>query len=159
MVLASIALGSNLPDRAVHIIAGAMGLASLASTRLISLSTIHETQPVGPVAQGPYLNAAAVIETSLEPHELLKNLHAIESSRGRMRESEIRWGPRTLDLDLLTYGSLKLNSPELILPHPRLLERAFVLVPLTEIAPDLPIPNSTLIHHTPHSALSNLLQA
>lgn len=153
MVLVSIALGSNLPNRADHLLAGVLGLASLPRSQLISLSTVHETQPVGPVAQGPYLNAAAILKTSLSPEDLLVALHEIERSRGRQRESEVRWGPRTLDLDILTYGDVTHHTPSLTIPHPRLLERAFVLGPLSEIAPNLPIPHSG---HTPQTALKAL---
>jgi 2-amino-4-hydroxy-6-hydroxymethyldihydropteridine diphosphokinase len=89
------------------------------------------------VPQGPYLNAAALLETALTPHELLGALHEIELRHGRDRASSPRFGPRTLDLDLLIHGGTILDTPELTLPHPRMHERAFVLEPLAEIAPDM----------------------
>ena len=97
---------------------------------------MHETEPFGPVAQGPFLNAAAVIETALSARALLRALLAIELMAGRNREADVeRCGPRTLDLDLLLYGGAVIEEPDLVVPHPRMHERVFVLAPLTEIAP------------------------
>ena len=98
--------------------------------------------PVGPIPQGPYLNAAALLSTTLSPRALLDHLQSIERSRNRDRTTEQRWGPRTLDLDLLVFGDYAGDQPGLTLPHTRLRERAFVLIPLAAIAPDLPIPAS-----------------
>lgn len=134
LVRAAIGLGSNVGDRASHLNAAVDALRTLPFTRLVAVSSVHETEPVGPVAQSHYLNAAAVIETSLAPLELLAAMHAIEASRGRRRESEQRWGPRTLDLDLLLYGEERVEAGGLTVPHPRMHERAFVLEPLREIA-------------------------
>lgn len=100
-------------------------------------SRVIETDPVGPAGQGAYLNAAALIVTTLPPEELLAALLAIERSAGRDREASIRWGPRTLDLDILLYGDLIVAEPGLTIPHPLMHERGFVLVPLAEIGPDL----------------------
>ena len=94
------------------------------------------TPPWGDEAQAHFINACIEIETSLDPHALLFTLHKIERKFGRDRAHETRWGPRTLDLDLIAYDDISLDRPELTLPHPRLFERAFVLVPLVEIAPD-----------------------
>jgi 2-amino-4-hydroxy-6-hydroxymethyldihydropteridine diphosphokinase len=157
---AAIALGSNLGDRAGHISSALRALGDLPGTSLVACSSLYETAPVGPVPQGPFLNAAAVLSTSLTPRELLSALQSIERLRGRDRSSGQRWGPRTLDLDLLVYGQTVLDEPGLTLPHPRLHERAFVLVPLAEIAPNLPIPASAgRPATTPARALEELRRA
>ncbi|WP_457633295.1 2-amino-4-hydroxy-6-hydroxymethyldihydropteridine diphosphokinase [Oceanithermus desulfurans] len=131
---ALVALGSNLGDRAGHLLGAVAALARRPEVRLAGLSRIYETEPVGPAGQGPYLNAVLAVETGLGPLELLEVLLAIERAHGRVRRE--RWGPRTLDLDLLDFGGRVLERPGLSLPHPRLYERAFVLVPLAEVAPD-----------------------
>jgi len=136
----AIALGANLGDRRAHIVFALEEIAALPLTAIIAASTFHETQPVGPISQGLFLNAAALLVTRLTPQALLHHLHLIESAHGRDRASEQRWGPRTLDLDVLVYGDLVLDSPALTIPHARMAERAFVLEPLAEIAPDLRIP-------------------
>jgi len=99
-----------------------------------------QTEPIGPVPQGSYLNAAAVIRTALTPRALLGALLDIERSRGRDRASEQRWGPRTLDLDLLLYADRVIEEPGLTVPHPRLYERMFVLIPLAQIAGEVVVP-------------------
>jgi 2-amino-4-hydroxy-6-hydroxymethyldihydropteridine diphosphokinase len=137
---AAIALGSNLGDRHAHIRAAVAALGRLPGSRLIALSETFETEPVGPVPQGPYINAAAKIETSLGPRELLDRLLEIEKHQGRDRAAEQRWGPRTLDLDLLLYDDLTLHEPGLQLPHPRLHERLFVLEPLAQVWPEAVVP-------------------
>src|SRR5690606_2631377 len=101
------------------------------------ISSLYETPPWGPVPQGPYLNACIGVETSLSPRALLELGLAIERDHGR--ERTIRWGPRTLDIDLLLYGTDHVDEDGLIVPHPRMAERAFVLVPLAEIAPELEV--------------------
>ena len=129
---AFVALGANLGARAQTLIAA---LASLETeqTHVVAASGFLETKPVGPVEQPDYLNAAAELRTLLTPWELLSVLQAIELEHGRTRE--IHWGPRTLDLDLLMYDQLITEDPELVLPHPRMMERRFVLQPLCEISP------------------------
>lgn len=139
-VVAHIALGSNVGDRRAHIDAALNALRALPGSRLAAVSSIVETLPVGPVPQGPFLNAAAALETTLAARELLEGLQGIERSRGRDREGEQRWGPRTLDLDLLLYGAAIIDEPGLTVPHPRLQERRFVLEPLAEIAPEVVVP-------------------
>ena len=99
-------------------------------------SSDYTTPPWGVTDQPPFINAAISVGTGLEPRALLARAHAVERIFGRNRENEERWGPRTLDIDLIAYNDLTLNEPDLILPHPRLFERAFVLVPLAEIVPD-----------------------
>lgn len=112
--------------------------------KLLRLSHLIETEAVGP-PQSKYLNGVAEIETTLSPHRLKDELHAIEAALGRDRSRETRWGPRTCDLDLLLYGELVVNEPDLTLPHPRLHQRRFVLEPLAEIAPEVvhPVLNKT----------------
>lgn len=135
------ALGSNLAsplgDRAAHLNGAIRGIDTLQHTRVASVSTFHETKAWGPVSQGDYLNAACLIETSLAPHELLGALQAIERKFGRNRTNEVRFGPRTLDIDIILFDSLTSSDPALVLPHPRMHERAFVLRPLAEIAPEM----------------------
>jgi 2-amino-4-hydroxy-6-hydroxymethyldihydropteridine diphosphokinase len=103
-----------------------------------AVSEIRETEPVGPVEQGAFLNGAVRIETDLGPRELLERLLAVEQRLGRVREE--RWGPRTIDLDLLLYGDEAVDEPGLTVPHPRLHERRFALEPLADLAPSLEIP-------------------
>ena len=138
MTTAFIAFGSNLGDRLEHLRAGRTELEARAG--LVSgESRIFETEPVGgPDNQGAYLNAVVRLETGLAAHELLYTLLKIEHVRGRERRE--RWGPRTLDLDLLLYGQEIIHTEDLSVPHPRLHERAFVIEPLHDLAPDLVIP-------------------
>ena len=127
----AIALGSNLGD-SLNILETTITLLSQhPSMDLISHSPWYQTTPVGP-PQPNYLNGCAILETSLNPEDLLQTLLGIEQKFGRIRRE--KWGPRTLDLDLLLYGDLILKSPSLTIPHPLMLERAFVLVPLADIA-------------------------
>ena len=132
---AYIAIGSNLGDRRAYLEAGIKEVAALPNTRLAAVSLAYETRPLGPVAQPDFLNAVFAIETSLPPEPLLAALLAAEKKHQRQRH--IHWGPRTLDLDLLLYGEHVVESADLTLPHPRMNERGFVLIPLCEIAPDL----------------------
>jgi 2-amino-4-hydroxy-6-hydroxymethyldihydropteridine diphosphokinase len=133
---AYIALGSNLGDRLAHLHAALDALAALPGTVITERSDIIETEPVGSAAQGRYLNAVAALDTALAARALLDALLAIESSAGRVRSASSRWGPRTLDLDLLLFGDGIIAERGLIVPHPRLHERRFVLEPLAQIAPD-----------------------
>lgn len=131
-----IALGSNLGDRLDNLHAGVAGLRADVDLDVVAVSSVYETAPVGgPEGQGPYLNAALAVETTLEAPELLALLHRIEA--GRERERLVHWGPRTLDLDLLVHGDLVVDGPGLHVPHPRMHERRFVMVPVCDIAPDL----------------------
>lgn len=142
-VRALVALGSNVGDRAAHLAAARAAMAALPGTRVLGRSAIHETDPVGPPGQGPYLNAVDLLSTTLAPRALLDALLAIEGDRGRDRSREVRNGPRTLDLDILAYGdaapggAARIAAPGLDVPHPRMAGRAFVLLPLAEVAPDL----------------------
>ncbi|NCT67365.1 MAG: 2-amino-4-hydroxy-6-hydroxymethyldihydropteridine diphosphokinase [Rhodanobacteraceae bacterium] len=137
-VRAFVGLGSNLDDPAAQVQRALATLAALPHTRLLRHSRRYRTAPWGLEAQPAFVNAVAEVETTLEARALLDALLAIERAHGRRRDGE-RWGPRTLDLDLLTWDDLRLHAPGLELPHPRIAERAFVLVPLAELAPDLDI--------------------
>ena len=138
MSRAYVALGANLGDPAATVEATLTALAALPHSRLTSRSSLYRTIPVGLKNQPDFINAVAALETTLTAHLLLEELFAIEARFGRRRS--VRNAPRTLDLDLLLYADTVLNDPALTLPHPRMHERAFVLVPLLEIAPDCLIP-------------------
>lgn len=139
MPLTAIALGSNLGDRRAHLERAVDRLREVLSN--LRVSSFIETEPVDvPVPQPPFLNAAVVGETTLPPDVLLGELMALERERGRERTG-VR-APRTLDLDLLLYGDLVIDSPTLVVPHPRLAERRFVLEPLAEIAPGMTEPRT-----------------
>jgi len=135
----AIALGSNLGDSLTTLEAALEHLTQTPGVTLVQVSPWYQTSPLGP-AQPNYLNGCALLEVSLSPQEMLVTLWAIETQFGRVRQQ--RWGPRTLDLDLLLYGDLVLETADLTIPHPRMAERAFVLVPLAAIAPDLMDPRS-----------------
>ena len=130
-----IALGSNLGDRKSHLQRALTDITQLSNLEVVGLSRIYETAPVGgPDNQGAYLNAALLAYTSRTPQDLLRALHDIEARHER--ERTIRWGPRTLDLDLLCYGATISSEPDLLLPHPRMHQRRFVMVPVCDVAPD-----------------------
>jgi 2-amino-4-hydroxy-6-hydroxymethyldihydropteridine diphosphokinase len=126
-------LGSNLGDRLGYLRTGLKTLAETAGVAVVRLSSVYETAPVGRPDQGPFLNAAAELRTGLEPEPLLGRLLAIEAGLGRVRER--RWGPRVIDLDLLLWGERVVATERLVIPHPELARREFVLAPLAEIAP------------------------
>ena len=135
-----LALGSNMGDREELIARAVRAVGELTGTHCLARSALIETDPIGPGPQGKYLNGVLAIETTLPPRELLRALLGIESALGRDRAKSERWGPRTIDLDILLYGDLELNEPGLTLPHPRLAQRRFVLAPLAELAPELVVP-------------------
>ncbi len=134
---AYVGLGTNLGDRAATIVSAIDALDSAAGVRVTARSAVLETDPVGPVRQGKFLNAVVEVATTLTPQALIATCLAIERQHGRKRETERRWGPRSLDLDLLLHGEHVVDEPGLTLPHPRMHTRAFVLDPLAEIAPEL----------------------
>lgn len=136
--LAFVALGANLAEPARQVRAAAAALDSLPHCRLLSLSSLYRTAPIGVGAQPDFINAVAMIDTDLDPEALLSSLFSIEASFGRCRE--VALSPRTLDLDLLLYADQRIDLPGLLVPHPRMHLRAFVLVPLLEIAADIRIP-------------------
>ena len=121
--IAYIALGSNLGDRALFLARARAALGALPDSRIVATSSVEETEPVGDVPQGPYLNQMIALETSLSPRELLAQLHGIERAAGR--ERAVRWGPRTLDLDIVMFDHQQVSESDLIVPHPELPHRPF----------------------------------
>jgi 2-amino-4-hydroxy-6-hydroxymethyldihydropteridine diphosphokinase len=138
---AFLALGSNLGERLDHLQRAVDLLDDDARTRVDAVSSVYETEPVGGPEQGPYLNLAVRVATRRSPSSLLRLAHRVEAVLGRVREE--RWGPRTIDVDVLLYGERIVRTRRLEVPHPRLAERAFVLVPLIEVAPGLRLPGGT----------------
>jgi 2-amino-4-hydroxy-6-hydroxymethyldihydropteridine diphosphokinase len=132
---AYVALGSNQGDRDAHLAFALQALRDTSGVEVIECSPVYETDAIGPGLQRPHLNAVLSLRTLLSPRELLEVLLEIEDRAGRPRGA--RWGPRTLDLDLLFYGDRRIEEPDLVVPHPRLAGRAFVLVPLADVAPHL----------------------
>ncbi len=133
-----IGIGTNLGDRAGHILAAGRALGELPETELFAMSDWLETAPVGPIEQGYFLNAAAHLRTCLSAEVLLEHLHEIESRAGREGlGTRQKWGPRVLDLDILLYGDEIIERPGLVVPHPLMHERGFVLSPLSEIGGDV----------------------
>ncbi len=130
-VTAYVALGSNIEDREAYLEQAIARLDESREIRVLARSSIYETEPVGYTEQACFLNMVLEVETTLTALDLLRSMLDIENRLGRSRD--IHWGPRTIDLDLLLYGEEKISSPELIVPHPRMLERAFVLIPLADI--------------------------
>jgi 2-amino-4-hydroxy-6-hydroxymethyldihydropteridine diphosphokinase len=137
---AYIALGANLGDRERTIRAAVAALAAAPGVEVVAVSTLIETDPVGYLDQPRFLNGAAALDTTLQPRDLLDLLLALELRFGRAREGAPPQGPRTLDLDLLVYGTARIEEPGLRIPHPRLHERRFVLEPLAELDPSLEVP-------------------
>ena len=135
MTRAYLALGSNLGDRAAYLQGAVDELAKTANVRVVAVSRVYETVPVGGPAQDDYLNAVAAIDTDLDPWQLLDVAHACEAHARRVRAE--RFGPRTLDVDILLFGDVEMDDPALTVPHPRMWQRDFVLAPLRDVAPDL----------------------
>jgi 2-amino-4-hydroxy-6-hydroxymethyldihydropteridine diphosphokinase len=154
-----VGLGSNLEQPEKQIADALVSLNGIANVLVTKCSSLYRSKPVGPQGQPDYINAVAVLETTMAPLDLLDQLQAIEAQHGRIR-GNVRWGPRTLDLDLLLYGDKKINNERLTVPHPEMQNRDFVLIPLSEIAPDLVIPVlgplSELINMVPCSGLVRL---
>lgn len=144
MPRAFVAFGGNVGDARDTIARGIAQFCDGDRVRLIARSSDYRTPPWGKTDQAAFINACIAIDTALTPLGLLDRAHEIERAFGRDRHKEERWGPRSLDIDLLTYGEETLDDPRLTLPHPRLFERAFVLVPLSEIVPDAVIAGRSL---------------
>lgn len=141
LVRAYVGLGSNLNDPGAQIRSALAALDAVPATCCVAYSSLYRSKPLGQAAQPDYLNAVAAVDTHLSAEELLQELHLIEELHGRVRGME-RWGPRTLDLDLLLYGDVQVEGDALTVPHPGLPKRNFVLYPLHEIAPRLHIPGA-----------------
>ncbi|MFZ1386018.1 MAG: 2-amino-4-hydroxy-6-hydroxymethyldihydropteridine diphosphokinase [Thiolinea sp.] len=141
--LAYIGLGSNQGESIATLKSALKQLAEHASIELQAVSSFYQTKPVGPQNQSDYVNAVAGLKTELSAQALLAVLLEIERLHGRVRDPNLRWGPRTLDLDLLLYGDAIIQETNLVVPHPELCKRAFVVYPLLEIAPDLALPSGS----------------
>lgn len=147
MTISYIGVGSNVGDREAFCRRAVAELASLPETSVLAVSSLYETSPVGGPPQRSFINLVVKIATELTPRGLLAECRRIEERLGR-EESEIRWGPRVVDLDILLYGEEKVNEPDLEIPHPRLAQRRFTLVPLLEIDPDAADPWGTPYRHS-----------
>ena len=146
-----VALGANLADPISQLDNACKALLSLAAADSFSVSPYYRSAPMGDVEQPDYVNAVAGFKTSLSPIDLLDALQSIENQQGRLRE--LRWGPRTLDLDLLLYDDQCIDSPRLVVPHYGMRERSFVLVPLSDIAADFILPDGTALSSLLNDAL------
>ena len=144
--LVYLGLGSNLADPKTQITAARGLIDELTGVEEVSISGLFQGPPMGPQDQPDYANAVIAIRTSLTAHQLLTQLQMIEHQLGRTRDGQ-RWGPRTIDLDILLYGDDRIATPDLVVPHIGIAERAFVLYPLAEIAPDVVIPGKGRIEH------------
>jgi len=140
--VAFVGLGANLGEAARTVREALQELDALPDTRLLRASRLYRTRAWGVEAQPDFINAVAMLETALSARGLLDALLALERAHGRDRARETRWGPRTLDLDLLVHGDARIDEPGLRVPHPHLHERAFVLLPLADIAPDTVVPGA-----------------
>jgi 2-amino-4-hydroxy-6-hydroxymethyldihydropteridine diphosphokinase len=132
-VRAYLGIGANLGDRVAHLQGAVDGLAATPDIDVVAVSPVYETAPVGGPAQPDYLNAVVAVDTALSPRELLVVANRLEAEADRVRGE--RWGPRTLDVDVLLVGDEEVNEPDLVVPHPRMMQRAFVLVPLADLDP------------------------
>jgi 2-amino-4-hydroxy-6-hydroxymethyldihydropteridine diphosphokinase len=150
---AYVGVGANLGDREGTIRRALELLDAEDGIELVAVSTLRETAPVGYAEQPPFLNGAAAVDTGLAPRELLELLLAVERELGRVRAEGPRYGPRTIDLDLLLYGDLVVDEPGLTVPHPRLAERRFALEPLHELDPDLRLPDGRAVRELLSSQL------
>ncbi|MDH3559393.1 MAG: 2-amino-4-hydroxy-6-hydroxymethyldihydropteridine diphosphokinase [Gammaproteobacteria bacterium] len=159
-LIAYIGIGSNLNDPVAQVQEAFEALDAIPDSVLVARSSLYSSKPMGPTDQPDYVNAVAAIDTLLSPQELLKTLREIEDQQGRERAGD-KWGPRILDLDLLLYGKKKINTAELVVPHPGLHERDFVIIPLGEIAGNLNIPGhgplAVLIKHCENHSLKKLI--
>ena len=136
MARAFLGLGGNVGDSRATLDRAVAMLNDGRDIKVLARSSDYQTPPWGVESQAPFVNLCLAVETTLAPRQLLSRIHEVEQSLGRDRASETRWGPRTCDIDILSYDNTALNEPDLTLPHPRMFERGFVLMPLAEIAPD-----------------------
>lgn len=158
-ILSYIGLGSNLADPVRQLQCAREAIKQIPGVTERAFSSLYRSKPMGPQDQPDYVNAAMAITTCLAAHELLRALQSIETQQGRVRQGE-RWGPRTLDLDILLYGGQQIATADLVVPHPGIAVRAFVLYPLHEIAPGLTIPGlgslAALLERCPSGELQRL---
>lgn len=133
-----VGVGSNLGDASSQVKSAISQIGQIPEVKVLRSASLYGSKPFGPVEQNDFVNTVIEIESSLEPHDLLKRLKQLEQSMGRVHG--VRWGPREIDLDILIYGSRKFSSATLQLPHPGITERAFVLIPLAELEPELVLP-------------------
>ncbi len=148
MPIVYLALGSNLGRPHWQLRRAVRGIASIPQTKLLKCSSIYRSSPLGPAIQPDYLNAVVAVNCTLRPLVLLKQTQAIETQQGRKRRQ--RWGPRTLDIDILLFADQQFRHPRLTLPHPRLTQRRFAMEPLLEIAPDAKLPDGRRIRPFAH---------
>jgi 2-amino-4-hydroxy-6-hydroxymethyldihydropteridine diphosphokinase len=160
-VPAYIGVGSNIGDSRARVRDAFTALGAIARTQLVARSRLYRTAPFGPVQQGDFINAAAGLLTQLSAAELHAAIRGIETAAGRVRAE--RWGPRTLDLDLLVFGDQRIDTPELTVPHPGIAERGFVLAPLADIAPTLQVPGAgrieELLARLPETGIAEVFDA
>jgi 2-amino-4-hydroxy-6-hydroxymethyldihydropteridine diphosphokinase len=160
-VPAYIGIGSNIGDSLARVRAAFDALARLSGCRLVSRSRLYRTRPFGPVEQGDFINAVAGMLTMLSAATLHSGIRGIEAAAGRVRAE--RWGPRTLDLDLLVFGNQRIATPELDVPHPGIAERGFVLAPLADIAPTMHVPGlgrpEELLRALPENGIAEVIAA
>ena len=158
-VRAYIGLGSNLDDPRAQVLRACAELSELPDTQFVARSSLYRSAPLGGLDQPDYINAVAALDTRLGARPLLTHLRGIEDRHGRVRSAQ-RWASRTLDLDLLLYGDAVFTDHELVVPHPAIAERAFVLYPLAELAPELAIPGhgalATLLARCPYRGIERL---
>jgi 2-amino-4-hydroxy-6-hydroxymethyldihydropteridine diphosphokinase len=158
---AYIGIGSNIGDSLARVRSAIDSLSQLADCRLVARSRLYRTRPFGPIQQGDFINAVAGVLTQLSAAALLAGIRGIEVAAGRVRAE--RWGPRTLDLDLLVFGNQCIATPELTLPHPGIAERGFVLAPLADIAPTLQVPGlgrvESLLRRLPENGIAEVIAA
>ncbi|MFM8700331.1 MAG: 2-amino-4-hydroxy-6-hydroxymethyldihydropteridine diphosphokinase [Hyphomicrobiales bacterium] len=139
-----LSLGSNIGNLGANLADAVRRLRAEPGVTVVAVSALYRTKPVGPVAQDYFVNGAVRVETTLEPEDLMRRCLAIEAGMGRDRANSPRWGPRLIDIDIILYGDLTLKTEMVEVPHPRFAERAFVLVPLAELAPDHRVGDRTL---------------
>ncbi|WP_444929828.1 2-amino-4-hydroxy-6-hydroxymethyldihydropteridine diphosphokinase [Microbulbifer sp. SSSA002] len=153
-----IGLGSNLAEPGKQLRSALSAMEQIPSTELLGCSSFYRSAPIGPGEQPDYINAVAALKTALAPLALLEQLQSIEQSHGR--ERSIRWGARTLDLDILLFGQTQIDEPRLQVPHPRMAERNFVLLPLAELAPEVTLPGAdtlpALLQRCPENRLEKV---
>ncbi len=150
MTVAYIAIGSNLASPLEQVNAALKALGDIPESHILTVSSLYRTPPLGPQDQPDYLNAAVALETSLAPEELLNHTQRIELQQGRVRKAE-RWGPRTLDLDIMLFGNEVINTERLTVPHYDMKNRGFMLWPLFEIAPELVFPDGEMLRQILHT--------